>query len=180
MNENFPRLGLVLGGARSGKSGFAERLVRAAGLQKTYIATAQALDDEMKARIASHRRDRGQDWTTVEVSTDLAGALAQVPQDTVVLVDCLTLWLSNLMLAGADMDMEEDRLLDVLSRRQAPVVCVSNELGMGLVPDTALGREFRDAQGRLNRRIAAQADLAVFVVAGLPLVLRGNLPGGMQ
>jgi len=178
MREKFPPLSLVLGGARSGKSGFAEQLVRAAGSPKTYFATAQVLDDEMAARIARHRRERGDDWTTVEVATDLAQAVEQVVPDGIVLVDCLTLWLSNLMLAGADAADETDRLLGALSAARCPVVCVSNEVGMGLVPDTPLGRRFRDAQGRLNRLVAAQADLAVFVAAGLPVVLKGALPVG--
>lgn len=169
-------LSIILGGARSGKSTFAEGLVRATDLPKTYIATAQPFDDEMKSKIAQHRADRGEGWKTVEEPLDIVGALANVPAGSIVLIDCLTLWLSNHLLVGNDIDIVIDGLLVVLANAPFPVVCVSNEVGMGLVPDTALGREFRDAQGLLNRQLAAKADLAVFVVAGLPIPLKGTLP----
>ena len=178
MPEQFPALSLILGGARSGKSGFAERLVCRADVPKTYIATAQAFDDEMRARIAQHRQDRGDSWHTLEAPLDLVAALEQVTSG-VVLVDCLTLWLSNHMLAENDMDAAVSALLSTLSAMPVPVVCVSNEVGMGLVPDTPLGRRFRDAQGALNQQLAARADLAVFVAAGLPVVLKGTLPEGL-
>ncbi len=178
MPEQFPALSLILGGARSGKSGFAERLVCRADAPKTYIATAQAFDDEMRARIAQHRQDRGDSWHTLEAPLDLVAALEQVTSG-VVLVDCLTLWLSNHMLAENDVDAAVSALLSTLSAMPVPVVCVSNEVGMGLVPDTPLGRRFRDAQGALNRKLAARADLAVFVAAGLPVVLKGTLPEGL-
>ena len=168
----LPKLTLVLGGAKSGKSRFAETLALRSELPKTYIATAQAFDDEMAARIARHRLDRGADWLTVESPLELAAALRDVASDAVVLVDCLTLWLSNRMLAG----LGSDNLLDALSSCPSPVVCVSNEVGMGLVPSTPMGREFRDAQGRLNQQVAALADLVIFVAAGLPLVLKGQMP----
>lgn len=174
---DFPKQTLVTGGARSGKSRLAERLVRAAGLPLTYIATAEAWDDEMRARIAAHRQDRGGDWTTIEAPRDLTGALDGA--GGAVLIDCATLWLSNTMLAGAEPEAEVAALLAALSRHSGPVVVVSNEVGWGIVPDNALARAFRDEQGRLNQRLAAKADLVVGVMAGLPLVLKGKLPEGI-
>lgn len=174
----MPALILITGGARSGKSGFAERLVRRGAPPLTYIATAQAWDDEMRDRIARHRADRGAGWTTVEAPLDLAGALGAVTSGSV-LVDCATLWLSNHLLAGHDLDAQSARLLAALAACPVPVVVVTNEVGWGIVPDNALARRFRDAQGRLNQRLAAQAGLAVAVIAGLPIVLKGALPQGM-
>jgi adenosylcobinamide kinase/adenosylcobinamide-phosphate guanylyltransferase len=165
-------LTLVLGGARSGKSLHAEALVTAFAPPWIYVATAEPLDDEMRARIAEHRARRGADWRTVEAPTDLAGALAGIRDGGAVLVDCLTLWLSNLMLAGADVEAESARLEAVLTGIAAPVVLVSNEVGFGIVPDNALARRFRDAQGRLNQRMAARAARVVLMVAGLPLVVK--------
>lgn len=166
-------LALVLGGARSGKSRFAEALIRATGLPRVYVATAQAFDAEMAARIAQHRADRGAGWRTVDAPLDLAGAVAaEDAAERAVLVDCLTLWLSNVMLAERDVEAESAALVARLAGMRARVVCVSNEVGMGIVPDNALGRRFRDAQGRLNQQVAAAADLTVFVAAGLPLVLK--------
>lgn len=173
----FPRLSLVVGGARSGKSSLAERLVRASGLPRTYIATAEAWDDEMADRIARHRDDRGADWRTVEAPRDLAGALAGA--GGAVLIDCATLWLTNVMLAGADVGVEVAGLLAALAAHPGPVVVVSNEVGWGIVPENALARAFRDEQGRLNQQIAAAADLVVGVMAGLPMVLKGRLPEGL-
>ena len=172
---SLPHLTLVLGGARSGKSGFAETLVRRAGSPKRYIATAEAWDDEMRARIARHRADRGEDWTTVEAPHDLAGALAKAAGDEVVLIDCATLWLSNRMLAEADPGPEAKALLAALAACPARVVVVSNEVGWSIVPENALARAFRDAQGRLNQDLAAAAALVVTVIAGLPLALKGTL-----
>jgi adenosylcobinamide kinase/adenosylcobinamide-phosphate guanylyltransferase len=172
--SSFPRLTLVLGGARSGKSSHAEALVMALPPPWLYVATGQAHDDEMTARIAAHRARRGPDWRTIEAPRDLAGVLAGAPGHSAMLVDCLTLWLSNLMLADADIDAETDRLDDALAQAQVPVVLVSNEVGLGIVPDNALARRFRDVQGRLNQRVAARADRVVLMVAGLPLVVKGN------
>lgn len=169
-------LTLVLGGARSGKSALAERLATGSGRPRVYIATAQAFDTEMRDRINRHRLARGPGWQTIEAPTDVVAALAGVAPDAVVLVDCATLWLSNLMLAGADPAPETTRLLAALAACRAPVVVVSNEVGQGIVPDNALARAFRDAQGQLNQQLAARAGLAILVVAGLPMVLKGGLP----
>lgn len=164
---------LVLGGARSGKSLFAERLARAAGDGATYIATATAGDDEMRARIAHHQRRRDAGWRTVEEPLAVAEAIRrETAAGQPVLVDCLTLWLSNLMFADLDVEDETGRLIAALADARGPVVLVSNEVGMGLVPDTPLGRRFRDAQGRLNQAVAAAAPRVVFVAAGLPLELK--------
>ena len=164
---------LVLGGARSGKSAFAEQLVGDSGLAKVYLATATAGDDEMKVRIARHRAQRGEGWTTVEEPLALVDALTrEATRGRAVLVDCLTLWLSNLMLAERDPDVEARRLTRFLGDARYPVVFVSNEVGLGLVPETPLGRRFRDAQGRLNQLVAACVPNVVFIAAGLPLWLK--------
>lgn len=169
-------LTLVVGGARSGKSAFAEGLVTGSGRPRRYIATAEAWDEEMRDRIARHRADRGEAWTTVEAPLDLCGALAQAMPQEVVLVDCATLWLTNHLLAEHDLALETSHLLAALAHCAAPVVIVSNETGWGIVPENALARRFRDEQGRLNQRLAAQSDLVVTVIAGLPMVLKGQLP----
>jgi len=167
-----PHLTLVLGGARSGKSRYAESLITAHPPPWVYVATAEALDDEMRARIADHRARRGADWRVVEAPRDLAGALMGLGEGGAVLVDCLTLWLSNRMLADADLESESTRLQTALADIAAPVVLVSNEVGFGIVPDNALARRFRDAQGWLNQRMAAVAARVVLMVAGLPLVVK--------
>jgi adenosyl cobinamide kinase/adenosyl cobinamide phosphate guanylyltransferase len=165
---------LVLGGARSGKSRYAEGLIAALPPPWGYVATAEAGDDEMAARIAAHRARRDPSWRTVEAPRDIAAALAACASMPV-LVDCLTLWLSNLMLADAVIDAEVERLEKALVGTVAPVVLVANEVGSGIVPDHPLGRRFRDLQGILNQRIAARADRVVLMVAGLPLALKGAL-----
>lgn len=174
-----PPLGLVIGGARSGKSRLAERLAQATGRPRRYIATAEAWDGEMRARIAAHRQDRGPDWTTVDAPLDLAAALASVQPQDIVLIDCATLWLTNHLLADHNLELEGKLLLAALSACPVPVIVVSNEVGWGIVPDNALARRFRDAQGRLNQQLAAQADLVIGVMAGLPMVLKGALPAGV-
>lgn len=168
------RLTLVLGGARSGKSRYAESLITARAPPWIYLATGQAGDDEMAQRIAAHRARRDIGWQTIEVPHDLAGALDAAAAQVPLLVDCLTLWLTNRMLAEADVDAEVARLEDALARRTGVAVLVSNEVGYGIVPENALARRFRDAQGWLNQRLAARADRVVLIVAGLPLVVKGS------
>jgi adenosylcobinamide kinase / adenosylcobinamide-phosphate guanylyltransferase len=168
------RLTLVLGGARSGKSRYAESLVTALPQPWLYVATAEPHDDEMAVRIAQHRDRRGDGWQTVEALIDLAGTIASAPEGATVLVDCLTLWLSNLMLANHAIENAMTNLEAALTTRASPVILVSNEVGFGIVPDNALGRRFRDHQGRLNQRIAARADRVVLMVAGLPMVMKDN------
>lgn len=165
-------LTFVLGGARSGKSRHAEDLVRRHPSPWRYIATAEALDDEMAARVAEHRARRPEGWLTAEAPLELADALAAAPSGQPVLVDCLTLWLSNLLLAGRDPDVESRRLTAVLAAPRGPWVAVSNEVGFGIVPDNALARRFRDAAGRLNQTVAAAAGEVFLVAAGLPLRLK--------
>jgi adenosylcobinamide kinase/adenosylcobinamide-phosphate guanylyltransferase len=167
-----PQLTLVLGGARSGKSRYAESLVMATPPPWVYVATAQALDPEMAERIAHHRKRRGAGWRTIEEPNDIASVLAA--DEGTILVDCLTLWLSNRMLADADLDAEIAGLETALDGHLWPVVLVSNEVGSGIVPENALARRFTDLQGRLNQRLAARADRVVLVVAGLPLIIKGQ------
>ena len=166
---------LVLGGARSGKSAFAERFVEASGLKPVYLATGRAFDGEMEMRIAEHRSRRGDLWRTVEAPLDLGAAIAaEAKADSAVLVDCLTLWLTNLMLAEGDIADECQRLVEGLRLHEGgPLVLVSNEVGLGIVPDNAMARAFRDHAGRLHQDIAAVAHRVVFVAAGLPLTLKG-------
>ncbi len=164
---------LVLGGARSGKSAFAERLIGEMNLIKVYLATATAGDDEMQARIAQHRKQRGEGWITVEEPLGLVDTLTRESTiGRVILVDCLTLWLSNLMMAERDPEVEAKRLVRFLDVSRYPIVFVSNEVGLGLVPETPVGRAFRDAQGRLNQTLAAAVNNVAFVAAGLPLWLK--------
>lgn len=163
---------LVLGGARSGKTRYAQRLVEAAG-GGVLIATAEAGDAEMAERIARHQQDRGSDWQTVEEPLRLVETLTALPDaGRPILVDCLTLWLSNLMLAGQNPTQEVERLAACLPNLPAPVILVSNEVGLGIVPDNALARRFRDQAGWMNQQIAAVATRVVFVAAGLPFSLK--------
>ena len=164
---------LVLGGARSGKSAFAERLVRETGRARLYVATGRAWDDEMRERIARHRDERGPDWQTIEEPLALADTLARHAREgTATLVDCLTLWLTNLMLDERDVDAETGALAQALPGLDGDVVLVSNEVGQGIVPDNAMARAFRDHAGRLHQRIAASADAVHFVTAGIPQRLK--------
>lgn len=168
-----PRATLVLGGARSGKSRLAERLCQSQPGPCIYLATGAAHDAEMAARIAEHRARRGPRWQTVEAPLELAAALtAETAPDRAVLVDCLTLWLSNLLFAERDPAAEGQALCTALGRVGGPVVLVSNEVGLGIVPDNALARRFRDAAGRLHQEVAAVCDQVLFTAAGLPLALK--------
>lgn len=173
--DHLPRTTLILGGARSGKSAYAESLFDGVPGTPVYLATATAGDDEMAERIRRHRARRGDRWRTVEDPLDLAGALDRDSgPESPILVDCLTLWLSNLMAADRDVDAETARLVSALGRTRGPVVLVSNEVGHGIVPDNALARRFRDEAGRLHQAVAGIADRVVFVVAGLPRILKGG------
>jgi adenosylcobinamide kinase/adenosylcobinamide-phosphate guanylyltransferase len=168
------RITFVLGGARSGKSRYAENLIANEPPPWIYVATAEALDDEMAQRIAEHRARRTDGWQTVEAPRDLLHALASVPAGAAILIDCMTLWLSNLLLAGADIDREIAKLDTALTQIPGKAVLVANEVGWGIVPKYALAREFRDLQGHLNQRLAARADRVVLMVAGLPLFVKGH------
>ncbi|NOD64184.1 bifunctional adenosylcobinamide kinase/adenosylcobinamide-phosphate guanylyltransferase [Ruegeria sp. HKCCD9179] len=169
-------LTLVLGGAASGKSAFAEELIVSTGKSRSYLATSQVFDDEMRQKVKRHLTQRGDGWTTFEEPLDLGPLLARLPHDQICLIDCATMWLSNHLLAESDLEVAQTNLLDALNDCPAQVVIVSNEVGHGIVPDNALARQFREAQGRLNIALAAQADLVVQVTAGLPSVLKGQLP----
>jgi adenosylcobinamide kinase/adenosylcobinamide-phosphate guanylyltransferase len=163
---------LVLGGARSGKSRYAERLISEYAPPWTYIATAEALDDEMRERIAQHRARRDTRWHTIEAPHALADAVRDAPAEQPLLVDCLTLWLSNRLLLDADIKEETGTLVDTLAARTAPTIAVANEVGLGIVPENALARRFRDAAGAANQMLAARADRVDFIAAGLPLRLK--------
>jgi adenosyl cobinamide kinase/adenosyl cobinamide phosphate guanylyltransferase len=162
---------LILGGARSGKSRQGEALIGAHAPPWTYIATAEAWDDDMAARIALHRARRDSRWQTVESPLSLPLALTEAA-DTPALVDCLTLWLTNLMLGERDLPAATEALFAALAARTAPTVLVANEVGLGVVPEHRLGRDFRDAAGVLHQRLAARADRVLFMVAGLPMVVK--------
>ena len=165
------RLTLVLGGARSGKSRFAENLARQHGGPRRYIATAEAFDDEMRQRIAKHREQRaGDGWVTIESTLDPASVL---PRDGLVLLDCVTVWLGNLMHHGRDLRAEVAKLCAALEACPAEVILVSNEVGLSIVPENAMARRFRDEQGLANQALAAIADNVYFIAAGLPLKLKG-------
>lgn len=171
----LPSLTFVLGGAASGKSVFAEKICENSGLNLFYLATARAWDDETKSKISLHKARRHNTWESVEAPIDLSKPLAQRQPSEVVLLDCATMWLNNLMMAEADLEAETQKLVLALGQTAATVVVVSNEVGQGIVPDNALARRFREAQGRLNITLAEQADCVVHVVAGLPNVLKGQL-----
>ena len=168
---------LVLGGARSGKSRYAQALAEAARPERLFVATAEAGDDEMAARIAKHRADRGEGWTTREETLDLAGVMkAEARGDRVLLVDCVTLWLSNAMFKERDLGHEIGVLAEAARAARGPTIFVSNEVGLGIAPATKLGRDFRDWQGRANQELAAACDAVVFVAAGLPTLLKPAPP----
>jgi len=163
----------VLGGARSGKSRYAQARAEAAGGNPVFVATAEAFDDEMRERIARHQADRNARWTTIEAPRDLPAAIDTLSRrEAVVLVDCLTLWVSNLLLAEADIPRASRQLCDAISCFQGQLILVANEVGLGIVPDNALARAFRDAAGQLNQSVAVAAQEVVLITAGLPLPLK--------
>lgn len=173
---SLPSLSFILGGARSGKSSHAQRLAEACGNRPLMIATAQAFDDEMRERIALHQAERGEQWITIEAPIDLPGAIAQVAGDvpSVIVVDCLTLWLTNLILADLDIASASAALLDACRATPHPVILVSNETGLGIVPVDPLSRRFRDEAGRLHQRVAADADDVTLMVAGLAMAVKAR------
>lgn len=166
----------VLGGAASGKSAFAETLAERSGKPRLYLATAQAFDAEMRRKIDRHIARRADGWTTIEAPVDVVPALGSLSSRQVCLLDCATMWLSNLMLADRDITAAQSDLIDAIRTCAANLVIVSNEVGQGIVPENPLARQFRDAQGRLNIALAAECDVVVQVVAGLPQMLKGKLP----
>lgn len=168
------RATFVLGGARSGKSSFAEGLIEASGMDAVYLATGRAWDDEMSERIAQHKQRRGGSWTTIEEPLDLVGVLQrECTGNRAVLVDCLTLWLTNLMMSEKDIETETARLVAALRELKGAVVLVSNEVGLGIVPENRMARDFRDHAGRLHQAVAGAAAQVYFVAAGLPLKMKG-------
>ena len=176
MTSNSTHSLLVLGGARSGKSAHAQARAEVLGGQLIYIATAQAFDEEMVDRIARHRADRDARWTTVEEPLDLPAAIvAASRRDRVVLVDCLTLWASNLLLAEHDLTAAADALTKAISGCQGPLILVANEVGLGIVPDNLLARRFRDYAGSINQSVAAVASEVVIMFAGLPMTIKPGL-----
>jgi adenosylcobinamide kinase / adenosylcobinamide-phosphate guanylyltransferase len=172
----IPKLALVIGGAASGKSCFAEKLVNSSGYPKSYIATAQSFDAEMDAKIAKHKAQRGEGWQTYEASLAPWDALAEIDPNHAVLLDCATLWLSNILLGDHDLEGAKTQLFASLQAHKSPIVIVTNEVGQGVVPDNALARAFRQEQGELNQQLAALADLVVLVTAGIPQAIKGTLP----
>jgi adenosylcobinamide kinase/adenosylcobinamide-phosphate guanylyltransferase len=178
MNPKNFRLALILGGARSGKSSYALHLAEGFPLPRLFVATCEPRDADMQARIDNHQQERGPDWETREACLDLPDFLAAPLEGYgVILVDCLTMWLSNLMLqegaTSAGIQAAGERLAQVLAAARAPTILVSNEVGLGIVPDNPLAREFRDQAGWLHQKVAEVADLVVLVVAGLPVEIKG-------
>lgn len=172
-----PAISFVLGGASSGKSAWAEAFVSRFDLAKVYVATAEALDADIATKIKRHRRKRaGNGWRTIEAPHDLARNLAQIEPEEIGLVDCATFWLTNTMFTDRPWNEALDELIDTIERCPAPLVIVSNELGHGTEPLDATTRAYRRAHGEMNQKLAAISDLAVLITAGLPLVLKGQLP----
>ncbi|MBW4706246.1 bifunctional adenosylcobinamide kinase/adenosylcobinamide-phosphate guanylyltransferase [Roseobacter sp. YSTF-M11] len=172
----LPKLTFVLGGAASGKSVWAENYLLSSRLAPVYVATSRVFDDEIKMRVELHRSRRCDRWLNFEADLDLSPVLMQTDATQGVLIDCATMWLSNHLLDDNNLTDAQSALLSGLQATQSPSVIVSNEVGHGIVPDNALARGFREAQGRLNIALAAQADVVVMVIAGLPMVLKGQLP----
>lgn len=168
-------LTFVLGGIASGKSAYAETLCHNAHPPRIYLATAQSLDSEMAAKIAKHQTDRGNNWQTIETTTNTAQILRDIPPHHIVLFDCATMWLSNQMMADADIDAAQSDLIDALQSCASPVIIVSNEVGLSGISENALARRFTTLQGRLNQSLAAICDRVVLVTAGLPQTLKGPI-----
>lgn len=167
---------LVIGGAASGKSAYAEQLITATERPRVYLATAQAFDEEMKDKVVAHQLSRGPNWKTIEEPVAISRTIRERKPDEVLLIDCLTLWITNLVLGEHDISAMCDELESALQNAPCPIVMVTNEVGQGIVPDNALSRQFRAAQGRLNQSIAAECNQVIAVMAGLPLALKGALP----
>uniref|UniRef100_A0A7C4RSZ9 Adenosylcobinamide kinase n=1 Tax=Desulfatirhabdium butyrativorans TaxID=340467 RepID=A0A7C4RSZ9_9BACT len=165
---------LVIGGCRSGKSGHALRLAETLSERnRVFIATCRPMDEEMRQRVAKHQRERDPSWRVVEDVSDLGEAIRQAAcPDGVVLVDCLTLWAADLLWSGSDMEAALDRLMEGMRASSGPVVLVSGEVGLGMVPENAMARAYRDAVGLINQRVAALADRVVWMVAGIPVVIQ--------
>lgn len=176
------RHALVLGGARSGKTAFSEQLAIRGGSKPAYLATAEALDDEMRDRVASHRAGRAARFTTIEEPLALSDALIAAARDhDVILVDCLTLWITNLLMANEDVAMAVSELgATLVQLKTTKVILVSNEVGLGIVPDNAMARTFRDLAGSAHQRLAEVCDDVYFIVAGLPITLKGEAPGPVE
>lgn len=172
----LPKLTFVLGGAASGKSVWAEKLLLSSGLDPVYVATSRVGDGEISAKINLHKSRRAERWLNLEADLDLASSLKSLTDGQGVLVDCATMWLTNHMLDQSDLEVAQAALLRAFSECTAPIIVVSNEVGHGIVPDNALARAFREAQGRLNIALAEQAEFAVLITAGLPLILKGTQP----
>lgn len=173
MNNQRGRRVFILGGARSGKSAFAIAEASALPGRKAYVATAQAFDDEMKVRIERHRRERPETWDTFEVPLDLSGLLMKIRDShDVILIDCLTLWLSNLVLAGKDILQETESFVSSMTTVGGSLFAVSNEVGFGIVPENEMARKFRDLAGTLNQRVAAVADQVYLIAAGIPIKIK--------
>lgn len=170
-----PGVTFILGGAASGKSEFAENLCLSSGKQRHYLATSQVFDDEMQDKVRKHVNQRGDGWTTHEAPFDVIPVLDGLTAGDICLLDCATMWLTNHLLQDSDMAAEQDRLFAAIDRCKGHLVIVSNETGQGIVPENRLARQFREAQGRLNIRLARHADLVVQVIVGLPQVLKGEL-----
>jgi adenosylcobinamide kinase/adenosylcobinamide-phosphate guanylyltransferase len=178
MAAKFPKVMLITGGARAGKSRYAERLMTARPAHHAVIATATAGDAEMAERIAHHKAERDKTWETIEQPISVRAAIRNAARpDRILLVDCLTLWISNLMGEQRDIEVEMQGLVGTLKIAAGPVIIVSNEVGLGIVPDNPLARAFRDNLGRANQLVAAAAEVVVFMAAGIPMILKGSLPG---
>ncbi len=174
----LPNLILVIGAASYGKSNWAENFCIEAPRAPIYIATAQAFDSEITAKIAYHRESRGDRWQTLEAPLDLVTPLSNAGENQIILVDCLTMWLSNHLLAQNDISAKSNQLVNACKNLACPTVFVTNEVGASVVPDNPLARRFQSEQGRLNQRLATISDLVVNVICGLPLCLKGTLPRG--